>query len=42
MTRANRSGNIPLNSISNDMNNKIRSTNMGPKGVFKEEEEELK
>jgi len=24
------------------MNNKIRSTKMGPKGVFKEEEDELK
>jgi hypothetical protein len=42
MTRANMSWNIPLNSFSNHMNNKIRSTKMGPKGVFKEEKDELK
>jgi hypothetical protein len=42
MTKANMSWNIPLNSFSNHMNNKIRSTKTGPKGVFKEEEDELK
>jgi hypothetical protein len=42
MTRANMSWNIPLNSLSNHMNNKINCMKMGPKGVFKEEEDELK
>jgi len=42
MTRANMPCNIPLNSFSNQMNNKIRSMKMGPKGLFKEEEDELK
>ncbi len=36
------SWNIPLNSLSNQMKKKIICTKLGPKGVFKEEKDELK